>query len=176
MKKSIEKTLIKINFHSDLHYLSDDFLSGIAMNKEERKIVILRKFDVKDEFVPHFYNFTDILECSIVEDGETVSKTTNGSLIGRTIAGGILFGGIGAVVGGVSSQRVSSEKIYKASLSVVIDDIDYPIHEIHFLNSKMLIDRNSESYTRIYNDLNKWHKTLSVIIKRNERELNSKLV
>lgn len=176
MEEDIEKALINSNFKADASYLSDDYLSGVALNKSEGKIAIFRRFNIKEEFTPSVYNFKDILECSIKEDEDTVIKTINSSLIGRAMAGGVLFGSVGAAIGGITGEKIASQKIYKATLSLVFDDIDYPIHEINFLNSKMLVDRNSELYQKIYSDLNKWHKTISVIIKRNERELNSKLV
>jgi hypothetical protein len=176
MEKSLDKALINANFKADTSYLSDDYLSGIAINKTENKIGIFKRFGINEEFSPSIYNFNEILECSIKEDGDTVINTVSKSLIGRAIAGGVLFGGVGATIGGMSAQKIASEKIYRATLSLTFDDIDYPIREVDFLNSNMLVDRNSQLYKNIYDDLNKWHKTISVIIKRNERELNSKTV
>jgi 2C-methyl-D-erythritol 2,4-cyclodiphosphate synthase len=176
MEKSLEKALLQHNFHADISYLSDDYLSGIALNKTESKIAVFKRFNIKEEFSPSIYNFNEILECSIKEDGDTITHTVSKSLIGRAMAGGVLFGGVGAAIGGMTAERIASEKIYRATLSITFDDIDYPIREVDFLNSKMMVDRNSELYQNIYNDLNKWHKTISVIIKRNEKELNSKTV
>lgn len=176
MEKELEKALINNNFTADISYLSDDYLSGIALNKTEEKVVVFKRFNIKEDFSPSIYNFSDILECSIKEDGDTVINTVSKSLIGRAMAGGVLFGGIGAVIGGLSGERIVSEKIYRATLSLTFDDIDYPIREVDFLNSNMLVDRNSDLYRKIYDDLNKWHKTISVIIKRNEKELNSNTV
>jgi hypothetical protein len=176
MEKSLDKALINSNFIADMSYLSDDYLSGIAINKLEKKIGVFKRFSRNEDFSPSIYNFNEILECSIKEDGDTVINTVNSSLIGRAMAGGVLFGGIGAAIGGMSAQKIASEKIYRATLSLTFNDIDYPIREVDFLNSNMLVERNSQLYNKIYDDLNKWHKTISVIIKRNERELNSKTV
>lgn len=176
MEKSLEKAFIDNNFISNHYYLSDDYLSGIALNKEKSKIAIFRRFNTKEDFESSFYDFSDIIECSIREDNVTITKTSNNSLIKRAVVGGVLLGSLGSVVGALSGEKVTTEHIYKATLSLVFDDIDYPIHEIDFLNSNMLINRNSNLYQKVYGDLNRWHKTISIIIKRNERELNSKLV
>jgi hypothetical protein len=176
MEKSLEKALIQYNFHADNSYLSDDYLSGIALNKTDKKIAVFKRFNIKESFSPSIYNFNEILECSIKEDGDTIIHTVSKSLIARSMAGGVLFGGIGAVVGGLTGEKVASEKIYRATLSLTFDNLDYPIREVDFLNSNMLVDRNSEIYRKIYDDLNRWHKTISVIIKRNEKELNSNTV
>lgn len=174
MEKSLETTLNNINFEADLSYISDDFLSIIALNKLESKLVIAKRNDIQEKFSTFFYDFNDILECSIELDNQTIIQSSKSSAIGNAVVGGALFGSIGAVVGGINSEKIANEKIYKATLSIMLNDIDSPSHEINFLNSNMLIDRNSESYKTIYNELSRWHKTLSVIIKRNE--LNSESI
>lgn len=174
MKRSLPTALNKNNFQADLSYLSDDFLSGIALNESENKILILKRQNSNDEFIPSLYDFDDILECSIKEDNQTVTKTVNSSSMKRAIAGGILFGGVGTVIGGITGEKITTQKIYKATLYLGVNDIHNPVHEIHFLNSKMLMDKTNPRYQNIYANLNKWHKTISVIIKRNE--LNSKTV
>lgn len=50
--------------------------------------------------IPEIYRFDNILSYELVENGET--KTKSG--IGRAIAGGILFGGAGAIVGAITSN------------------------------------------------------------------------
>jgi hypothetical protein len=176
MEKSLEKALIKNNFVADYFYLSDDFLSGIAINKSENLIAIYKRNQINENFTPTLLNFKDIVECAIQEDSEIVTHTSKSSAISNAMAGGVLFGGIGATVGGLIGEKIGHEKIYKATLSIVVDDLDNPIHEIHFLNSQILVDRKSEIYKKIYVDLNKWYQTIRVIIRRNETELNSKTV
>jgi hypothetical protein len=167
MQSSLGAILGKINFTADDSYLSDDFLSGIALNKEINRLVIIQRKSVNDEFIPYFYDFDEILECSIMEDSETI--TSNGSVVSRAMVGGIIAGGIGATVGAVTANKISKEQIYRATLTISFDNLDYPFHEIHFLNSQMLMNRNSKRYQEIYNELNKWYRILSVIIKRNEK-------
>jgi hypothetical protein len=150
MEKSLEKAMMKCNFIADSSYLSDDFLSGIAINEHEQKLAIFTRNKVNQELSPTLFNFDDILECSIKEDNTTVTHTSKSSAIGNAVAGGVLFGGlVGAVVGGLSGEKIGYEKIFKATLSIVVNDIKNPIHEIHFLNSNMLIDRDSEMYQDI---------------------------
>lgn len=47
------------------------------------------------------YKYGELLSFELLEDGETVSK---GGL-GRAVAGGLLFGGAGAIVGGVTGKK-----------------------------------------------------------------------
>jgi hypothetical protein len=168
MENSLEKAINKNHLKIDRYYLSDDYLSGIGLNKLDEKLFVFKRNNTKDNFLPYSYNFKDIMECAIQEDGLTITHAVNSSMIGRAMAGGVLFGGLGAVAGAITGEKTASEKIYRATLSIVVDDIDDPIKEIDFLNSNMSLSRESEIYKKIYSDLNKWHKTLSVIIKRNE--------
>lgn len=171
MEKTLEKVMIKNNFVPDTSYLSDDFLTGIAINESEQKLAIFKRDTINEDFSPTLFKFDDILECSIKEDNTIVTHASKGSAIGNAMAGGVLFGGIGAVVGGTLGEKVGHEKIFKSTLSIVVNDLQNPIHEIHFLNSNMLVERDSEMYKDIYYEMNKWHKRISVILKRNE--LNS---
>lgn len=174
LSNSLQKSIIKHNFKADDHYLSNDFLNGIALNKNDNMIAFFERKTIDEDFTPKYYNFIDILECAIQEDGNTITHTSNGSVVKRALVGGVLFGGVGAAIGAVSAKQVTTQKISKATLTVVINDMDNPIHQINFINSNNIVDKNSQFYKKKHADLEKWHKTISVIIKRNE--LNSKTV
>lgn len=60
-------------------------------------------FKVKNFLYPDIYSFDQIADFEILEDGESVVK---GGL-GRAIAGGVLLGGVGAIVGGVTGSKKS---------------------------------------------------------------------
>ncbi len=47
------------------------------------------------------FEFSNLLNFELLEDGETITK---GGL-GRAVAGGLLFGGVGAIVGGVTGGK-----------------------------------------------------------------------
>lgn len=169
IEKSLDKALIKNNFIADDSYLSDDYLSGIAINKTMNKIAVLNRKNTQDDFNFHLIDFKDIIESAIIENDETVTKTSKGSAIGGAIVGNILAGGVGAVIGGLSGTKKSRQSALKLTLSLTIDDLINPTYEINFLNSNTAIPKDSEIYHKIYSDINKWHKTISVILKRNEK-------
>lgn len=52
---------------------------------------------------PEIYNYSDIVDFELLEDGEFIVK----GRLGRAVVGGVLFGGIGAVVGGVTGGKKS---------------------------------------------------------------------
>lgn len=50
---------------------------------------------------PGVYKYSELLSFELLEDGESITK---GGL-GRAVAGGLLFGGAGAIVGGVTGKK-----------------------------------------------------------------------
>lgn len=63
---------------------------------------------------PQMFDFSDVLDYELVEDGETITK---GGL-GRAVAGGVLFGGVGAIVGGVTGGKKSKSVCNKLSVNI----------------------------------------------------------
>lgn len=60
------------------------------------------------------YSFEDILDAEIEDlatqhttGGDIVTKTKTGSMIGRAVVGGVLTGGIGAIIGGATAKKES---------------------------------------------------------------------
>ena len=83
-----------------------------------------RRKDIRN---PLILKYAQLLDYSVTEDGETIHK----SGAGRAVAGGLLFGGIGLVAGGLSGRK-TKEVISKMTITVMIDSewidsIDIPI-------------------------------------------------
>lgn len=60
-----------------------------------------------------YFKFDELESLEIVEDGETISK----SGLGRAVAGGLLFGGAGAVVGSITGKK---QKEMVNSLKIIL--------------------------------------------------------
>ena len=54
---------------------------------------------------PRIHSYDDVLDCELLEDGGSISK---GGL-GRAVAGGMLLGGVGAIVGGVTGKKIQNQ-------------------------------------------------------------------
>lgn len=88
-------------------------------------------------------NYLDVLGTTILKDNETLHKTANGSVIGRAIVGGVILGGVGAIIGGLTASSNTNVKIKKIVLEVVLNCPDHPVHRIYFLNNLEGISENS---------------------------------
>ena len=80
-----------------------------------------------------YYNYEDILDYELVVDGEK-HQSQNG--VSRAIAGGLLFGGVGALVGANTAKtRKSIKSMY---INVMLKGGD--IERIPFINSETKVD------------------------------------
>lgn len=89
----------------------------------------------KGTFIPTpdlIFNYSDIVDFELLEDGESVAS---GGL-GRALVGGALFGGVGAIVGGVTGKRKSKNVCSSLRLKVTINNMDSPAVYINFIETK----------------------------------------
>lgn len=111
----------------------NDINSEINVFEAKRKIYILGKF----------YDFSDIISCSYTDNsttfkGKTVATThaDNVSMAGRAIAGGVVAGTVGAVIGGATGKRQTeyiqeNDTVYHHYTIVInIDSISDPVIRI----------------------------------------------
>ena len=78
--------------------------------------------------IPHYYDYKDILQFELFEDGNSVIKGRAGS----AVVGDLTFGTIGGIVGGSMSRKMNS---FVTSIQVIItvNDMDFPKIVINIL-------------------------------------------
>lgn len=133
----------------------DDNKKQIAIKEHEGTIVI--------------YSYNDILSCEIVEDGETVYQKSR--TIGRSIVGGVIAGGAGAVIGGLSGKTKEKKEIKSLVLRVVFKSTNKPIVKLGFIDaerSKEKVDLSQPYYAQLYKEaldsVKDWKDTFEIII------------
>lgn len=170
LQQSLPDILNENSFVYDDSYLSFDFLTGIAINQQEKEIALLNRFNRDDKFNFRKIKFEDLLEVSIYEDGGLVTKVSRGSQVGGALIGGAIAGGAGAIIGGLSGRSQSNDMSNRLSLMIIINDLQNPYHEINFSIGQ--IEKMSKIYQMNRNNLNKWFSILKVIINQKENESN----
>lgn len=111
---------------------------------------------------PKIYQYSDIIDFELLEDGESITK---GGL-GRAVAGGVLFGGIGAVVGGVTGGKKSKTICTNLKIKITIKDINNPTVYINFITSST--KKNSIIYKTMYNSAQECLSVLQLITSSQE--------
>ncbi len=80
------------------------------------------------------YDYSDLLDYELTEDGNTV---TSGSL-GRAIAGGLAFGSLGAVIGGMTGKQKPT--CNKLQIKITVKDMKHPALYITLINFEVKKD------------------------------------
>ena len=89
-------------------------------------------------------NFKDIYECEIIENGNSVAKDS----FGRAIVGGVLAGGVGAIVGAITHEKQT--EIHGLYIRVITSNIKYPQHKVNFIEAGKTFKSDSPEYREVF--------------------------
>lgn len=88
------------------------------------------------------YNFNDILTFEIKDNSSTIfistskTSTNTSSMLGRSIVGGALSGGVGAIIGGTTASKTTqtegnSKISHNYTITVTVNNLSTPIITLH---------------------------------------------
>lgn len=163
-------------------YFSDSMESGIGIDEENKKVVLLYNQDGVSE--GKVFSYRDILKSEVIEDDVSVTNTSRTSQIGGAILGGLLAGGVGAIIGGLSGSTNSSKEVFKIDLRITANDTQKPVYTINFLTADILdfngkpfpIKKDDQKYKLSAEKVNHWYALISVLIKQADEEDRVKVV
>lgn len=118
----------------------------IAIDKNREKIVYIN--DKGNALVKKEFSFSDIISCELIKDGETIYKKSATRTIGGAIVGGVISGGVGAIIGGLSGSSKEKEKINSIDIKITLRDIDNPNFMFKFFEyrgTRMFLDLSIKS-------------------------------
>jgi len=105
--------------------------------------------------------FSSVIETSVIVDGGTITKASRSSQALGVAVGAVLGGGVGAVIGGLSGATHTKQNIKNVTLRVVLNDLNYPIHDIDFME----MTNNGKTLGLIaLPEAEEWHTVLKVIV------------
>ena len=121
------------------------------------------RLSIRDKDLLLDYNIQNILAFEVLENGYSLTK---GGL-GMAAAGGLLFGGAGAIVGAVVGGKKSKQVISSLQLKLILRDPMHPIRYINFIESNTKKDSSlyKGAIARIYEAA----ATIKVMIEEHER-------
>ena len=140
--------------------------SALAFDETQKKIYIIYKA-IGSQFQKKIYNFIDILSSEILEDGYQILKTSRTSQLGGALLGGIVSGGVGAIIGGLSGKQKEINKVKKIDLQIVFNDLHSPAYILNFLNIE--VSKSSNAYNIAITNAKLWYNLISVMIKQAEK-------
>lgn len=158
--KKIEKSNIAMNPTKTIkNYLQID---------EDNKLI--KVFEDVNKAITNEYvlPYTDILSYELIENGSSIVK----SGLGSTIAGGILLGNIGSVIGANLGKRSLNDMCNELVLKITTKNMDTPVVYIAYINSK--IAKDAEEYKIAISDAQECVSILQIIIEATNDNPNSK--
>lgn len=135
-------------------------VAGVAVDAP-RKTVCLINGDSK-----RYIDSSDLIESEVQVDGKSVTKTSRASQFAGAAIGGVLFGGVGAVIGGLTGKSTTSVDAKGVKLKLVVNELENPVHVVDFIEATAGGTTHPPTAQR---EANEWHELLSTIIKVNER-------
>lgn len=143
-----------------------DGLTGLAVDEGRGLVCLIKK--TADDFDLCVIEYGDVLSAEIYEDGQSVEKTSRLSQAGGMLVGGLLLGGVGAVVGGLSGRKVVSAKPRQVDLRVVVNRTTEPTHDVVFMNVEA--DSGGALHQAVMKNVRHWHGLLAVAIRRADED------
>ena len=160
---------INKDFDVDDIYIHTKGKTGFAIDTKNSKIMLITPDYQK------IINYNNLVSVELLENKNTLATTNRGSQIVGTVAGGILLGGVGAVIGGLSGSKSSKDIITKISVRLITDDFYKPNHEVDFMDISVEskgVNRENSIYKNSLDEAIKWHSRFSIVLKKEEE--NSK--
>jgi hypothetical protein len=155
-------------------YISKNNKSGIEINEND-KLIRIFYLDQNEEIQSKIYPFSDLIESEVKIDNQSVLKTSRSSQLVGAAVGGVIAGGVGAIIGGLSGDKIKNEYIKNIDLCVKVNDFNTPLFKINFLSNvnevgienKKGFKKNEKLVQEALRDVEYWHSILNLIIKNN---------
>jgi len=113
------------------------------------------------------YDYSDIVDFELLEDGESISS---GGL-GRALVGGVLFGGAGAVVGGVTGKKATKGICKSMKIKITVNDMNNPVVYVDLISSAT--KKDSIIYKTFHNSAQECLSVLQLICDRQSGGTNT---
>jgi hypothetical protein len=152
-------------FTPTLSYKAVGSRNAIAIDIEREKIAVVLDPQkvVQRGTQPKVFGFDDLVAVEVVRDDASVIKTQRGSQLAGAAVGGVLLGGAGLIVGGLSGAKRQENKVEKLSLKLYTNDLMVPVQEVFFLDSPGVgVDPRHLEY--VIQQMDQWHGRLRAIV------------
>ncbi|MCX7570422.1 SHOCT domain-containing protein [Tumebacillus sp. DT12] len=163
-----EDIFARQNFKASQKYYSADHHAAIGVDMQAKKICIITKLSTIPMY--NIIDYKDLMRAELVEDGVTITQTSRVEQIAGMAVGGLLLGGAGAIVGGLSAESTSSNRVKKIELKITVNDVQYPIYTVCFLDEITPETKASQKYKDARAQAEHWNALIAVFIKRADQE------
>lgn len=96
------------------------------------------------------FNYADIIEVSYEENGNQLYTKSAGRTVGGAIVGGVLMGGAGAVVGGLSGASKQNKEIKNMDIKILLRSTSRTSCVLHFKDIDRVLKTKEDSDRKLY--------------------------
>ena len=147
------------DFKADEVFLSTTSGMSIGYDTNNSQICL-----ITPDYKTIIYDYRDILQSELVIDGETISEQSTTGTVGRAVLGGLIAGGAGAIIGGVTGSKKLKKKIKSIDLKLSVNDSQNPFYKINFLNIET--KKDSFLYNNAFGPAERWHGIIATLIQQ----------
>lgn len=107
---------------------------AFLIDNESRRIVFLSGDAEREKYLSWELNFSDVLGTEVIRDKQVLIQTKKQGGLSRALVGGLIFGGVGAIVGGLSaaSKSTQTEVTCNMTLEIILNCPKHPVHRMSF--------------------------------------------
>ncbi|MEC1715934.1 hypothetical protein [Schinkia azotoformans] len=162
-------------------FISRDYSNALIVDNSNNLHIFYKKYKKDNgefEFGYAQYSADKIMESEIIIDNQTIQKTVRTSQLAGIAVGGLVAGGLGAVIGGLSGNKTSEEKIKNVDLKILVEDISKPSYKINFLTNfdpdtnyeyKKGYSKDSSEVRAAINNIEKWYGIMEILIRQQNK-------
>lgn len=110
-----------------------------------RKEFVLTRFDNNNNVIEARFSFEDVISVEIVKNGQTYSSKSALGTIGGAVVGGVLAGGVGSIIGGLSSESQTFEKVSEICIKWHLRSVNNPTY-IGYIHKDLIIESKDALY------------------------------
>lgn len=157
-QNKIDTQLSQLNIDTESYFLENNQMK-IGIDVKQRKVFEAGLEDNVSNwdgsYHPRFQliDLNNVIDVQIIEDNQVINKVSNSSMIGRALVGGVLTGGVGAVIGGNTAKSKLTNTVKVISLIFRMNDIDNPYYDIIVFSRSKGLDRGSALFKSKYKEI-----------------------
>lgn len=153
---------------------SIDNQTGIAIDEKSKNVCLLNNpvkffgyFDIR-RIQRLIIPYRDILEVAILEDGDSITKTSRTSQLAGAIIGNIMLGGAGLIIGSLTGAKRTSSRVSNLDVRLIINNTKTPVWSIAFIGSET--PKKGLVYKKASEQSNNLHGLIKVLMKQADDE------
>lgn len=159
-KRILDEEEKRLNVQKDLSNRFNANGLGKNVNVDEVNEIVEIITDSKE-----YYLFSQITGFELYEDGNNITK---GGL-GSAVVGNALFGGVGAIVGGITGGKKSSGTVTNLDLVVYFNSSSLPMKKISYISKE--IKKKSSVYKKLYEQVKQDEALLNFVCDKNKEKV-----